>query len=241
MPRGNLGPDQAAAPYTSRDIRYTAREGLVYAFLMAWPAGGAPAALGALSSAAAVVGGVRLLCADGGRGAAVGWRQTAEALLVDLPLEPPPMPCAFAFGLRIEGVTRARKEPPSAGDGRCPAGFYCQDGPGSRRDCPAGHYCPAGSTAPTPCGPGTQCEWGLESPGKCPCGHSCPSGLNSPVLCPARNYCPAGASSPVPCPAGSACPDVGMCSPRTCLAGTYQVRNFYIPFPCSLLKLQGPE
>jgi alpha-L-fucosidase len=102
MPRGNLGPDQAATPYTGRDVRYTSRGDTVYAFLMAWPDGGA-ARLEALSSVAATVTGVRLLCADGGRrrgaGPGVGWKQTVDALLVDLPSKPPPELCRFVHGL----------------------------------------------------------------------------------------------------------------------------------------------
>jgi hypothetical protein len=37
MPSGNLGPKQAATPYTAQDIRFTVNNGSLYAWLMAWP------------------------------------------------------------------------------------------------------------------------------------------------------------------------------------------------------------
>jgi alpha-L-fucosidase len=40
MKPGNLGPEQAATPYTSQDIRFTTKNGVLYACLMAWPADG---------------------------------------------------------------------------------------------------------------------------------------------------------------------------------------------------------
>ena len=149
MPRGNLGPEQAQTPYTGKDVRYTARDDAVYAFLMAWPSGGS-AALEALSSKVAQVCGVRLLCHDTkaggggqtGRGTLVRWEQNEDALAITLPLEPPPSPsCRFAFGLRIDGVAVARgggdTATSAAGkDGLCPPGFYCPSGVLRRRDCP---------------------------------------------------------------------------------------------------------
>lgn len=40
MPNGKLGPTQVATPYTASDIRFTAKDGAVYAWLMAWPENG---------------------------------------------------------------------------------------------------------------------------------------------------------------------------------------------------------
>ena len=40
MSGGNLGPGQAKTPYTAQDIRFTTKDGAVYAYLMAWPADG---------------------------------------------------------------------------------------------------------------------------------------------------------------------------------------------------------
>ena len=234
MPKGNLGPEQAQTPYTWRDVRYTAKGDVVYAFLMAWPSSGG-ALLEALSTKVARIGSVRLLCDDANdgsgkqtqRGVMVEWRQNEEGLNIQLP-PTPPLSCRFAYGLRIDGVTAVRESGDSTtGVHRkslCPAGFYCPSGLQSQRDCPAGHYCPAGSINPLPCGPGEHCAWGLGEPSLCPCGHSCPSGLNSPVTCPTRYYCPFGTTSPIQCPKGHACPRPYMCSPLACEAGTYQAR-----------------
>ena len=95
MKDGNLGREQAATPYTGQDIRFTAKNGAVYAWLMAWPTDG-KAVLRSLATGEGKVTDVRLL-----RGAGkLDWRQTADGLEVVLPAH---KPCKFAFGLKITG------------------------------------------------------------------------------------------------------------------------------------------
>ena len=95
MKHGNLGPDQAKTPYTSHDIRFTAKDGSVYAYLMAWPIDG-KATIHSLAAPAGKVTGVTLL----GSKEKLNWQQTAEGLVVDLPAA---QPCRFASGLKVTG------------------------------------------------------------------------------------------------------------------------------------------
>jgi alpha-L-fucosidase len=95
MKYGNLGPDQAKTPYTGQDIRFTTKDGAVYAYLMAWPTDGR-ATIHSLASPAGKVNGVTLLgCKE-----KLDWRQTNEGLTVRLPTV---KRCQFAYGLKITG------------------------------------------------------------------------------------------------------------------------------------------
>jgi len=95
MAGGNLGPEQAKTPYTVRDLRFTTKDGAVYAWLMAWPADG-KVVIHSLASGAGTVSGVTLL----GATAAVAWQQTTNGLELTLPKNPP---CQFAWGLKVTG------------------------------------------------------------------------------------------------------------------------------------------
>ena len=69
---------QAATAFTGGDVRFTSKGDVVYAYLMAWPSGGA-ARLQSLADGAVVVKGeVKLMCS----GTTLQWRQTVEALEV---------------------------------------------------------------------------------------------------------------------------------------------------------------
>ncbi len=95
MKRGNLGPEQAATPYTSQDIRYTSKGGKVYAYMMAWPTG--PISTVTLHSLReAHVTQVDLL----GGPQNLPFSSNRDGLTVRLPLI---APGSFAFGLRITG------------------------------------------------------------------------------------------------------------------------------------------
>jgi len=97
MARGNLGPDHAKTPYTSQDIRFTTKDGAVYAYLMAWPADG-KVTIHALALPAGKVSDVKLL---GSRNKLV-WKQEENGLTIQLPKT---KPCDFAYGLKISGYT----------------------------------------------------------------------------------------------------------------------------------------
>ncbi|MEI6074190.1 MAG: alpha-L-fucosidase [Verrucomicrobiota bacterium] len=95
MSAGNLGPTQAHTPYTARDIRFTTKDGCVYAYLMAWPADGR-VVIHALGTTAGRITGVSLL---GAKEKPV-WQQTPAGLEVKLSGPPP---CRFAYGLKVTG------------------------------------------------------------------------------------------------------------------------------------------
>jgi alpha-L-fucosidase len=95
MKSGNLGPEQARTPYTSEDIRFTAKDGSVYAFLLAWPKNGC-AVIRSLAEGAGNISRVRLL----GSPAKLVWKQTTNGLVVNLPATKPGQ---FAHCLEICG------------------------------------------------------------------------------------------------------------------------------------------
>lgn len=109
MPDGNLGPNQVATPYTAADIRFTAKDNAVYAWLMAWPENG-KAVVQSLALGAGNITGVRLLGID----QELTWAQTEEWLIVTLPAH---KPCHFAYGLCITGnqLAATNQEEGSAG------------------------------------------------------------------------------------------------------------------------------
>jgi alpha-L-fucosidase len=95
MPNGRLGPEQVRTPYTAKDIRFTAKDGLVYAWLMAWPEDG-KVIIRSLADGAGKITGVTLL----GSPEKLDWQQMTEGLVVDLPTQ---KPCRFAYCLKLAG------------------------------------------------------------------------------------------------------------------------------------------
>jgi alpha-L-fucosidase len=95
MGGGNLGPGQAKTPYTGSDVRFTTKDGAVYAFLMAWPTDG-KAVIHSLATGAGTVASVTLL----GDPDPVPYQQTATGLEVTLPTK---KPCDFAYCLKVKG------------------------------------------------------------------------------------------------------------------------------------------
>ena len=95
MKSGNLNKEHAQTPYTGKDVRFTTKNGAVYAYLMAWPADG-KTTIGSLATPAGKISRVTLL----GSQEQLDWQQTDDGLMVNLPAA---KPCQFAYGLRITG------------------------------------------------------------------------------------------------------------------------------------------
>lgn len=95
MPNGRLGPAQAKTPYTAEDIRFTLKDGTLYAWLMAWPDNG-KVLIRSLPQGRADISDVTLL----GNTWPIEWKQTKDGLEVRLPRQ---KSGDFAWGLRIEG------------------------------------------------------------------------------------------------------------------------------------------
>jgi alpha-L-fucosidase len=95
MPNGPLNQHQVNTPYTAKDIRFTQKQGNLYAWLMAWPQDG-KVLVTALPESKGKVSQVQLL---GGKGK-LKFKQTAEGLEVELPKS---APGKFAWGLKISG------------------------------------------------------------------------------------------------------------------------------------------
>jgi alpha-L-fucosidase len=96
MPRGALGPTQVKTPYTANDIRFTAKDDAVFAWLMAWPTD-RKVTIKSLASGAGEITRVQLLGSEG----KLDWEQTPEGLVVHLPAE---KPCRFAWCLKVSGA-----------------------------------------------------------------------------------------------------------------------------------------
>jgi len=86
----------AKTPDTAEDIRFTAKNGAVYAYLLAWP-GDPKALIRSLGSGAGVISKVELL----GYKEPLKWEQTPQGLVVNLPAQ---KPCQFAYGIKITGA-----------------------------------------------------------------------------------------------------------------------------------------
>lgn len=95
MGGGNLTERHAKTPYTGQDVRFTMKNGALYAWLMAWPAEN-NTTIHSLANAAGKISEVTLL---GGK-ENIEWQQTDEGLVVHLPAQ---KPCEFAYGLKIIG------------------------------------------------------------------------------------------------------------------------------------------
>lgn len=94
MPNGPLSQHQVDTPYTAADIRFTEKDGKVYAWLMAWPEDGM-VTIRSLATAAGDVTSVRLLGDEGSR----KFQQTAEGLTLTLVKQP----CQYAWCLEVSG------------------------------------------------------------------------------------------------------------------------------------------
>jgi alpha-L-fucosidase len=105
MPNGRLGIEQTGTPYTGQDIRFTARDGAVYAWLMGWPEDG-KAVIRSLAKGAGKVTNVTLLGCE----SPVKWRQAGDGLEVVLPDQ---KPCKLAWCLKAAGTNL--KAMPSSG------------------------------------------------------------------------------------------------------------------------------
>jgi alpha-L-fucosidase len=94
---GGMHGEGQARPWTAGDIRFTTRDGTLYAFALDWPDDGVLTvrALGTGAARGAVVERVQLMGGD-----ALPFRQTADALVVNLPAG---RPTAFVPALRLEG------------------------------------------------------------------------------------------------------------------------------------------
>lgn len=91
MAPGNLNRKQAETPYTGNDIRFTWKNGYLYAYLMAWPENGI-AVIKSLKNEK--VKDVHVLgCND-----KIEWKVTKSGLEV---LMPDKRPCKYAYGIRI--------------------------------------------------------------------------------------------------------------------------------------------
>jgi alpha-L-fucosidase len=89
--------DTKRKPFTSQDVRFTTRDGKLYAIVLDWPADGKVVIRTLGRSATALKGDVRSIELVGSKDA-VRWRRDANALHVELPKA---KPSAHAFALRI--------------------------------------------------------------------------------------------------------------------------------------------
>jgi alpha-L-fucosidase len=83
------------ATFTADDVRFTTKDGTLYAFSLGWPAKGLT--IRALGTAAGRVSGVRLLGHDG----RIEWTQDAAGLKIAVPER---RPCDHAVAFAIDGV-----------------------------------------------------------------------------------------------------------------------------------------
>ena len=89
---------EGAKEWTSQDFRFTAKEGCIYAFQMAWPADGSTTIRSFAQDTGPRVKGVRLLGLDG----AVTFAQDGEGLHIDVPAQPVGE-VAHCFCIELEG------------------------------------------------------------------------------------------------------------------------------------------
>jgi alpha-L-fucosidase len=92
--------DTKREPFTGQDVRFTTKEGVLYAILLAWPGESVTIQSLATSSdhAEGEVDAVTLLGYDG----RLEWDRNAEGLTVKLPASPP---CEHAYALKITGLS----------------------------------------------------------------------------------------------------------------------------------------
>ena len=85
--------DTKRKSYTSADVRFTTKDGALYAICLGWPE--TAWAIQSLGTGAGKVASVALL----GSEAALTWKQDADRLMVHAPAD---KPCEYAFTLKIE-------------------------------------------------------------------------------------------------------------------------------------------
>jgi alpha-L-fucosidase len=100
-PKGQFGGAQDVRPYTSDDVRFTAKGDSVYAFIMGWP-DSRSAVIKSLAKGSPQVGDrkiarVTLL----GHGGKIDWTHDTQGLHVKLPAAPP---SKYAVTLKIQGI-----------------------------------------------------------------------------------------------------------------------------------------
>ena len=118
MKHGNLGPEQAATPYTSEDIRYTTNKCKLYAYPIGWPREGHEVVLHSLAGV-----GTNVISVDlPGRQADASLKLTDAGLVVELPGTPPGR---FAYGLRIQGLPPNIPDSEPAHPTHTSPGFTC--------------------------------------------------------------------------------------------------------------------
>ncbi len=90
--------DTASKPFTAEDIRFTTKNGALYAIFLAWPENG-KVTIRSLGTDSAKGGRPIHSAALLGSPAKLRWRQEAGGLVVDLPAQ---KPCDYAYALRLE-------------------------------------------------------------------------------------------------------------------------------------------
>jgi alpha-L-fucosidase len=94
--------DTERKPYTGEDLRFTTKDGALYAIALAWPEDG-KLLVKSLPASVGKVDGVQLLGHEG----QLHWEQTEQGLAVELPAE---RPTEFALALKITGLELANDQ-----------------------------------------------------------------------------------------------------------------------------------
>ena len=97
-PTNEMGHRDIVSPYTSKDIRYTTKDGKLYAFLLDWPGKGRTVTLQFLAPGNSRIGkvtGVSMI----GSTETISWEQHPDGLMIDMPAT---KPCEHAVALKIE-------------------------------------------------------------------------------------------------------------------------------------------
>jgi len=89
--------DTKRQPFTSQDVRFTTRDGLLYAIVLAWPADGKVTIASLGRGASALKGEIKTVELVGSK-TRVGWTRDATGLHARLPAQ---APSPYAFALRI--------------------------------------------------------------------------------------------------------------------------------------------
>ncbi|MFS2140481.1 alpha-L-fucosidase [Duganella sp. Dugasp56] len=83
-------------PFSAQDVRFTTKDGMVYAFVMGWPENG-KVSIKSMASGGAYLKRRVARVELAGRGKPLAFRQDADGLHVTLPSEKPALPYAFAL------------------------------------------------------------------------------------------------------------------------------------------------
>jgi alpha-L-fucosidase len=104
LPRSNL--NDLKSPMTSRDIRFTTKGNVLYAFVLGWPRDH-KVTIRSLAKPAGTIVSINLLGCPG----KLDWKQTDKALEINLPSK---KPCDHAITFKITG-TKSEKLTPAPG------------------------------------------------------------------------------------------------------------------------------